>query len=296
MAKSKVYFTKTITPEKVIEMYKLLGKELPGKVACKVHSGETGNQNFLHPDFWKPMVDEVKGTIVECNTCYPGNRQTTASHKRVIKDHGWDSYFDVDIMDATDDIKIEVPNGKVLKYDIVGANIKNYDSMLVLSHFKGHPMGGYGGALKQLSIGCGSTAGKMLIHSGGRFEEGCDILAPGKTDDHIGFLDAMADAASAVVKLFNGNMAFINVMANLSVDCDCVGFGQAADPCMKNIGILASLDPVAIDAACMDKIRNSDDPGKEIFLERVNSLQGTHTIDAADALGFGSKDYELIEI
>jgi len=293
---SKVYFTRTITPEKVIEMYEILKKNLPGNLACKVHSGETGNQNFLHPEFWKPIVDKVGGTIVECNTCYPGDRQTTAAHKKVIGNHGWDKYFTVDIMDAEEDVKLDIPDGKVIKYDIVGKNLFNYDSMLVLSHFKGHPMGGYGGALKQLSIGCASTAGKMYIHSAGRYQEGDNILEGDVADDQIGFLEAVAEAAGAVVKHFNGNMAFINVMANLSVDCDCIGFGQAADPCMKDIGILASLDPIAIDAACMDLIRNSDDPGKEIFLERVNSLSGTHTIDAANELGFGTKDYELIEI
>jgi len=298
MAKSKVYFTKTISPEKVLEMYKLIGKELPGKIACKVHTGETGNQNFLHPEFWKPVIDAVGGTVVECNTAYPGDRQSTPAHKKVIANHGWDKFFTVDIMDGTETIELEVPNGKIIKQDNVGKNILNYDSVVVLSHFKGHPMGGFGGALKQLSIGFGSTAGKMRIHTAGKFEDGDNILCDdgARIQDQDGFLEAMADAASAVVKHFNGNMVFINVMANLSVDCDCVGFGQAADPCMKDVGVLVSLDPIAIDQACIDLVKNSDDPGKEIFLERVNSLNGTHTIDAAADLGFGTKDYELIEV
>ena len=294
MEKAKVYFTKELTPEKVLEMFKLLGKELPGKVACKVHSGEDGNQNYLHPEFWKPIIDAVNGTVVECNTAYPGERDNTDKHKKLIKDHKWDSYFDVDIMDATEQVSLPVKNGKHLSEDIVGKDLLNYDSMLVLSHFKGHPMGGFGGALKQLSIGCASSAGKVNIHSASVYKEGNDITAPGRIAEQDDFLESMADAASAVVAHFNGNMAFINVAKNLSVDCDCVGNGQAADPCMEDIGIFVSLDPVAIDQACVDMVKASEDPGKEVFLERVNSRNGTHTIDTACELGVGNKEYELI--
>lgn len=297
MEKAKVYFTKELTPEKVLEMYRLLGKELPGRVACKVHSGEDGNQNYLRPEFWKPMIDAVKGTVVECNTAYPGERDTTDKHKKLIKDHKWDSYFDVDIMDASEEVSLPIENGKQLDEDIVGKDLLNYDSMLVLSHFKGHPMGGFGGALKQLSIGCASSNGKTNIHSGGARKKGNNIMTDGSFDTPQDiFLESMADAAGAVVRHFNGNIAFINVAKNLSVDCDCVGDGQAADPCMEDIGIFVSLDPVAIDQACIDMVRASDDPGKETFMERVNSRHGTHTIDTAYELGVGNKEYELIVI
>ncbi|MBR0461707.1 MAG: DUF362 domain-containing protein [Erysipelotrichaceae bacterium] len=297
MEKAKVYFTKELTPEKVLEMYRLLGKELPGRVACKVHSGEDGNQNYLRPEFWKPMIDAVKGTVVECNTAYPGERDTTDKHKKLIKDHKWDSYFDVDIMDASEEVSLPIENGKQLDEDIVGKDLLNYDSMLVLSHFKGHPMGGFGGALKQLSIGCASSNGKTNIHSGGARKKGNNIMTDGSFDTPQDiFLESMADAAGAVVRHFNGNIAFINVAKNLSVDCDCVGDGQAADPCMEDIGIFVSLDPVAIDQACIDMVKASDDPGKETFMERVNSRHGTHTIDTAYELGVGNKEYELIVI
>ena len=297
MEKAKVYFTKELTPEKVLEMYRLLGKELPGRVACKVHSGEDGNQNYLRPEFWKPMIDAVKGTVVECNTAYPGERDTTDKHKKLIKDHKWDSYFDVDIMDASEEVSLPIENGKQLDEDIVGKDLLNYDSMLVLSHFKGHPMGGFGGALKQLSIGYASSNGKTNIHSGGARKKGNNIMTDGSFDTPQDiFLESMADAAGAVVRHFNGNIAFINVAKNLSVDCDCVGDGQAADPCMEDIGIFVSLDPVAIDQACIDMVRASDDPGKETFMERVNSRHGTHTIDTAYELGVGNKEYELIVI
>ncbi len=297
MEKSKVYFTKELTEKKVLEMYKLLGKELVGKVACKVHSGEEGNQNYLHPEFWKPMIDYVKGTVVECNTAYEGSRNSTAKHKKLINDHKWDSYFDVDIMDAYEDASLPITWGKHLNEDLVGKNMLNYDSMLVLSHFKGHPMGGFGGALKQLSIGCASCAGKVNIHSAGKYKLASeqDILwddLPPQDD----FLESMAESAKAVVEHFKGNMVFINVMKNMSVDCDCVGFGQAQDPCMNDIGILISLDPVAIDKACVDLVKNANDPGKEILLERINSRNGTHTIDTAYELGVGNKEYELIEV
>lgn len=286
--KSKVYFTRTLTPEKVVEMYKLLGKELPGKVAIKVHSGEKGNQNFLKPDFWKPIVDEVKGTITECNTAYDGGRDTTEKHLQTLKEHGWNKYFDVDLLDAKGpDLELEVHGGKILKKNYVGKNLANYDSMLVLSHFKGHPMGGYGGALKQLSIGVASSYGKKYIHGAG----GTDTFFE---TDHDSFLEAMADAAGSVVEYFKGNIAYVNVMKNMSVDCDCCAVAE--DPCMKDIGILVSLDPIAIDQACIDLVYNSDDPGRDHLVERIESRNGIHTIESAAKLGYGSREYELIEI
>lgn len=288
MEKAKVYFIKDITPENVIKIYEAVGKRLEGNVAVKVHSGEEGNQNYLRPEFMRPMIEHVNGTVVECNTAYDGERNTTEKHKKLLKNHKWTEYFNVDLMDAEGpDLEIEIPNGKVIKKNYLGKNIKNYDSMLVLSHFKGHPMGGYGGALKQLSIGCASSYGKAYIHGAGNPAE---IW----TSDHDKFLESMADSAESVVKYFKGNMVFINVMCNMSVDCDCCSVAE--DPCMKDIGILSSLDPIALDQACIDLVKNSDDPGKEHFLERVNSRNGTHTIDEAEKLGFGTKQYELIEI
>lgn len=291
MEKAKVYFTKKITPETVIEMYKALGKELPGKVAVKVHSGEKGNQNYLHPEFMRPMVEAVNGTVVECNTAYDGERNSTEKHQRLLQEHGWTEYFQVDLMDAEGpDLELAIPNGKVMKKNFVGKNIVNYDSMLVLSHFKGHPMGGYGGALKQLAIGCASTEGKALIHSGGF--TGDQTIVWDHVAEQDAFCEAMADAAGSVMEYFKGNAAFVNMVCNLSVDCDCCAVAE--DPCMKDIGILSSLDPVALDQACMDLIYQSDDPGRDHFIERVESRHGTHTIDAAAELGYGTKEYELI--
>lgn len=292
MPKSTVYFIKDITPENVVKIYEKLGKELTGKVAVKVHSGEKGNQNYLHPEFMRPIVEHVHGTIVECNTAYEGARNTTEKHQQLIKDHGWTDYFPVDIMDAEADTTLEIPNGKVIKQNFVGQNLNNYDSMLVLSHFKGHPMGGYGGALKQLSIGVASSAGKAWIHSAGKTKDQNELWSNVAEQDQ--FLEAMADAASSVVAHFNGNMTFINIMCNMSVDCDCCAVAE--DPCMKDIGILASLDPIAIDRACIDLVKNSDDPGRDHLLERITSRHGEHTIEAAATLGFGSTDYELIEL
>ena len=294
MAKSTVYFTKILTPEKVVEMYQAVGKTLEGNVAVKLHSGEKGNQNYIRPEFVAPMVEYVNGTVVECNTAYGGARNYTEKHLKLIKDHGWSDRFTVDLLDAEgpDDV-LSIPNGKVIKKNLVGKNIKNYDSMLVLSHFKGHPMGGYGGALKQLSIGCASSAGKSLIHSGGVTEDQRKVWS--KTAEQDRFLAAMADAASSVVEFFKGNMVFINIMKNISVDCDCCAVAE--DPCMKDIGILASLDPIAIDQACIDLIYYAnDDPGQKHFLQRVESRHGIHTIEAAEELGFGSREYDLIEI
>jgi uncharacterized Fe-S center protein len=277
----------------VLELYAAAGKTLPGKVAAKVHSGEAGNQNFLHPEFWKPMIDSVRGTVVECNTAYPGERNSTQKHRKLLSDHEWTKYFDVDLMDAEGpDLKVAVPNGKVLKENYLGKDIANYDSMLVLAHFKGHPMGGYGGALKQLSIGCASSAGKARIHSAGKTADQDKLWDNVARQD--AFLEAMADAAGSVVELFRGNMVFISAMCNLSVDCDCCAVAE--DPCMKDIGMLSSLDPVAIDQACIDLIYGSRDPGRDHFVERVESRHGVHTIEAAAALGFGSWEYELVSI
>ena len=293
MEKSKVYFCKEITPEAMIKVYEKLGVKLPGKVAVKLHSGEEGNQNYLRPEFVKEMVEYVNGTVVECNTAYDGARNTTEKHKKLLEEHNWNKYFNVDLMDEEGpDMVLPIPNGKRLKEDFVGKHIANYDSMLVLSHFKGHPMGGYGGALKQLSIGCASSEGKSWIHSAGQSKDQYAIWD--NLPEQDAFLESMADAASAVHNHFKGNIVYINVMKNMSVDCDCCAVAE--DPCMKDMGILASTDPIAIDAACIDLVKNSNDPGKEHFLERVNSRHGTHTIDAAAELGFGTKEYELINI
>ncbi|MBQ3587943.1 MAG: DUF362 domain-containing protein [Oscillospiraceae bacterium] len=287
--KPKVYFSRTITPEKMLELYKLLGKELPGKVALKVHSGEKGNHNFLGPDFWKPLIDEVGGTIVECNTAYAGERDTTEKHLELFKYHGWSEMYDVDLLDAEGpDMVLEVKNHKQIDKNYVGKNLAKYDSLLVLSHFKGHPMGGYGGALKQLSIGIGSSYGKAYIHGAGEPEK---IW----TQERTKFLEAMADAAGSVVEYFGENAAYINVMKNMSVDCDCVAHPE--DPCMEDIGILVSTDPIAIDQACIDLVyAATDDPGQAHLLERIESRRGVYTIEAAAALGFGSREYELIEV
>lgn len=294
MEKAKVYFSREITPNKVIELYKALGISLNGKVAVKLHSGEKGNQNFLKPEFWKPIIETVNGTVVECNTAYDGARNSTEKHKKLISEHEWDKYFTVDLMDAEGpDLVLSIPNGKAITKNYVGKNIVNYDSMLVLSHFKGHPAGGYGGAIKQLSIGCASSRGKSLIHSAG-FTDDQTIVWENMAEQNL-FLESMADAAQSVVNFFDGNIAYINVMKNLSVDCDCCAVAE--DPCMKDIGILASLDPIAIDKACIDLIYAAkDDPGQSHFLERLESLNGAHTVEAAEALGFGTTDYELIEI
>ena len=288
---AKVYFSRTITPEKVVQLYELAGKKLTGNVAIKLHSGEKGNQNFLRPEFWKPVIEHVGGTVVECNTAYDGERDTTDKHLRLLMEHGWSRSFPVDLLDAQGpDLVLPIPNGKIIKENHVGKDLKNYDSMLVLSHFKGHPMGGFGGALKQLSIGCASTAGKAYIHSAGKTTDQYILWDNVAAQDD--FLESMADSASSVVNYFKGNMAFVNIMCNISVDCDCCAVAE--DPCMKDIGILSSLDPVALDQACVDLVKQSDDPGRDHLLERINTRHGTHTIDCAAALGVGSKDYELI--
>ncbi|MCI6854269.1 MAG: DUF362 domain-containing protein [Firmicutes bacterium] len=286
--KPVVYFTREITPEKVLELYKKAGKELPGKVAIKLHSGEKGNQNFLGPDFWKPVIEYVGGTVVECNTAYDGERNETRKHKKLLEDHGWSRYFDVDLLDAEGpDLELEIPKGKVIKKNYIGKDLADYDSMLVLSHFKGHPMGGYGGALKQLSIGVASSYGKAYIHGAGVPE---DIW----TADHKAFLESMADAAGSVVEYMQGNILYVNVMKNMSVDCDCCAVAE--DPCIADIGILVSTDPVAIDQACIDLVYACSDPGKPYLIERIESRNGVHTIEAAADLGYGVREYELFEL
>ena len=286
--KAKVCFSREITPEKVVALYRAVGRELPGKVAVKLHSGEQGNQNFLGPDFWRPMIEAVHGTVVECNTAYEGERNTTEKHRRTMIKHGWSTNFDVDILDAEGpDLELAVPNGRSIQKNFVGKDIANYDSMLVLSHFKGHPMGGFGGALKQLSIGCASSYGKAYIHGAGEPEK---IW----TADHDSFLDAMADAASSVAEYFKDKTVFINVMKNMSVDCDCCAVAE--DPCMADIGILASLDPIAVDQACLDLVYASDDPGRDHLVERIESLNGVRTVESAAKLGFGMREYELVEL
>ena len=286
--KAKVYFSRIITPEKVLELYRMCGKELTGKVAVKVHSGESGNQNFLRPEFWQPVIEHVGGTVVECNTAYEGSRSTTEKHLQTMKDHGWSNYYRIDLLDGEGpDLELPIPNGKRIDKNFVGKNLADYDSMLVLSHFKGHPMGGFGGAIKQLSIGVASSYGKAYIHGVGK---------PKKMwkSDHDSFLEAMADAASSVAEYFKGNIVYINVMKNMSVDCDCCAVAE--DPCMKDIGILVSLDPVAIDQACLDLVYASDDPGRDHLLERIESKNGIHTVEAAASLGFGFREYDLTEI
>ena len=293
MDKSKVYFIKEITPENIIKAYEVLGKKLPGKVAVKMHSGEKGNQNYLRAEFVKDVIHHVNGTVVECNTAYEGARNSTEKHRKLIEEHEWNKYFPFDLLDAEGpDMELDVPNGKVLKKNYVGKDLANYDSLLVLSHFKGHAMGGYGGALKHLSIGCASSAGKTLIHTAGVTDDQRELFNNLPEQDR--FLEAMADAASSVVKYFNGNAVYINVMKNISIDCDCDG--NASAPCMKDIGILASLDPIAVDQACLDLVYNSNDPGKDKLIQRIESLHGVHTVEAAAELGFGSRDYELINI
>ncbi len=290
---SKVFFSRNLDGKNITELYKIFDGRLKGKVAIKLHSGEEGNQNFLKPEYLKDVIDYVGGTVVECNTAYDGERNTTEKHLKTLESHGWSRYFDVDLLDKEqDDLVLMIPNGKVLKKNYVGKDLTKYDSLLVLSHFKGHPMGGYGGALKQLSIGIASSRGKAWIHSGGKTTDQYHLweqVAPQDT-----FLEAMADAASSVVNYFHGNAIYINIMKNMSVDCDCCAVAE--DPCMKDIGILISDDPIAIDQACIDLVMKSNDPGKAHFMERVNTRHGIHTIEAAEKLDFGSREYELIEV
>ncbi len=287
--RSKVYFCKEMTPEGVLKVYQQLGKELTGNVAIKVHSGEEGNPNFLRPEFWKTVVDYVGGTIVECNTAYEGARHTAQKHRQLMKKHGWSDLYPIDLLDAEGpDLVLPIPGGVQIKQNFVGKDLANYNGALVLSHFKGHPSGGFGGALKQLSIGFASSYGKKYIHGAGHTENFWHT-----EQDH--FLEAMADAAWSVADRFKGNATYINVMKNLSVDCDCVG-ANAKLPCMADVGILASLDPVALDQACVDLVYRSNDPGKADLIERMESRHGIHTLEAAAALGIGSREYELIGV
>ena len=285
--KSKVYFTRDLSPQAMLRLYGALGVQLPGRVAVKIHSGEPGNQNFIRPDFMKPMIDKVGGTIVECNTAYDGGRNTTKAHKITMERHGWIAAADVDILDEEEDLELPIPNGKVIRKNYVGAHLTRYESLLVLSHFKGHPMGGFGGALKNISIGIASSRGKQYIHGAGNMDKFWDA-------DHDAFLESMADAASSIHDRFRGKSAYINVMKNMSVDCDCCAVAE--DPKIGDIGILASLDPVALDQACLDLVYQSDDPGKADLIERIESRHGVHTVEAAADLGMGSREYELVTL
>ena len=290
--KPNVYFINEVSKEALMKVFLSLNKTLDGKVAVKVHSGEKGNQNFLHPEFMKEIIEYVNGTVVECNTAYAGERNETAKHKALMEEHGWSKYFNVDILDEKEDLVLTIENGVAIDKNFVGKNIEKYDSMLVISHFKGHPMGGYGGAIKQLSIGCASTAGKCYIHSAGKVTD--QNILWSNTAPQNKFLEAMADSAKSVVEYLQGKILYINIMCNMSVDCDCCSVAE--DPCMKDIGILASTDPVAIDQACIDLVNASTDEGKEHFLERVNSRNGVYTIEVAEKIGLGCRDYNLINI
>lgn len=285
---SKVLFTKEITPEKVVALYQALGKELPGKIAVKLHSGEEGNQNFLKPEFWRPMIESLQGTVVECNTAYSGSRNTTKKHLVTIEKHGWNRYFNVDLLDATGpDLELPIPKGKHIRHNLVGKDLANYDSMLVLSHFKGHPMAGFGGAIKQLSIGVASAAGKAYIHGAGN----PSAMWSAEQND---FLESMADAASSIVDYFGENLVYISVLKNLSVDCDCCAVAE--DPCMKDIGMLASLAPVTIDQAGLDLVYHAKDPGRDHLVDRIESRNGLLTVIAAEKLGIGTRNYDLVEL
>ena len=292
MEKAKVYFTREITSDSLVKIYNSLGIELKGNVAVKLHSGEEGNQNYLKPEFMHDIITRVSGTVVECNTAYVGARNTTEKHEELMNNHGWSKFYKTDIMDSERDMVLDIPNGMIIKKNYVGSHLNNYDSMLVLSHFKGHPMGGFGGALKQLSIGVASSSGKAYIHTAGKTTDVSKLWENLPEQDK--FIEAMADAASSIHNKFKGNIAYINVMKNMSVDCDCCA--KAEDPCMKDISVLASLDPIAIDKACIDLVRNSTDEGRDHLLERIESRHGEHIIESADKLGFGTSIYELIKI
>lgn len=291
MTKAKVYFTQVLEPRSLIKLYDKLGVNLKGKVAVKLHSGEDGNQNYLKPEFVKDIIEYVKGTVVECNTAYEGARNTTEKHQKLMEKHGWSKHFDVDILDAKEELTLSNENGAIIKKNIVGKNMENYDSMLMLSHFKGHPMGGFGGALKNMSIGLSSSEGKRYIHTGGKEHAAYEDLF---TADHDSFLMSMADACKTITDYYKDNIVYINAMVNMSVDCDCCA--NAKDPCMKDIGILASTDPVALDQACIDLVYKSTDPGRDELVERIESKNGLLTITSAEKQNVGSREYELINI
>ena len=293
MEEKIVYFTKEITPESLVKIYKKINSPLTGNIAIKLHSGEDGNQNYVKPEFVKDLIDYVNGTVVECNTAYNGQRNSTDKHLKLLEKHGWNKYFDVDLLDEEDDdLVLDIPNGKIINKNYVGKNLTKYDSMLVLSHFKGHPMGGFGGALKQLSIGIASSRGKSYIHSAGKTLDQNEVWKLNTKQDL--FLESMADAATSVVNYFNGNIVYINILCNLSVDCDCCA--KAEDPCMKDIGILLSLDPVAIDKASVDLVYSSEDEGKKHLIERIESRNGLHTIEEAEQRGIGTTKYKIVDI
>ena len=291
MTKAKVYFTSKLESSSLVKLYNHLNVNLQGKVAVKLHSGEAGNQNYLKPEFVKDIITHLNGTVVECNTAYEGERNTTEKHQKLMEKHGWSKYFDVDILDAKEELTLYNENGTVIKKNIVGKNLKNYDSILVLSHFKGHPMGGFGGALKNISIGLASSEGKRYIHTGGKENASYEDLF---TADHDSFLISMADACKTITELYKNKIVYINAMVNMSVDCDCCA--TAKEPCMQDIGILASTDPTALDQACVDLIYNSKDPGKEQLIERIESRNGLLTIESAVKQNIGTKEYELVNI
>ena len=291
MEKAKVYFTKKIEGKSLIKLYEKLGVSLPGKVAVKLHSGEEGNQNYMKPEFVKDIIEHVHGTVVECNTAYEGSRNTTEKHIKLMEKHGWSKYFEVDILDSDGEEILENPSGTVIQKNIVGSKMKNYDSMLVLSHFKGHPMGGFDGAIKNLSIGLASSEGKSYIHTSGVEHASFDELM---NADHDNFLRSMADSAKTITDFYRGKIVYINAMVNMSVDCDCCNVAE--DPCMKDIGILASTDTVALDQACIDLVYQSDDSGRDHLVERIESRNGLLTIECAEKQGMGSREYELIPI
>lgn len=288
----KVLFTNDLSSNSLVKIFDALGVPLKGNVAVKVHSGEKGNQNFLKPEYVEELINHVNGTVVECNTAYTGERNTTEKHKELMESHGWSKIFKIDILDSEGPDKvIPIENGLKLSKNYVGSHIDNYDSVLVLSHFKGHPMGGFGGALKQLSIGFASSKGKAYIHTVGNEEGKESDFFNVKQED---FMESMADAAKTIHEKFKGNIVYINVMSNMSVDCDCCYIAE--DPCMGDIGILASTDPLALDQACIGLVYNSTDPGKDHLIERIESRKGTLILDAAEKIGIGSREYEIVNI
>ena len=294
-AQSKVYFTRDITPEAIVRIYKALGKEAKGRVAVKISTGEAGGHNYLKPELIRNLVDEVGGTIVECNTAYAGSRNTSAAHWKTIRQHGFDKIAKVDIMDEHGDMRIPVKDTTHIKYDIVGASLANYDFMVNLAHFKGHAMGGFGGVLKNQSIGVASSAGKTYIHTAGKVQSPDELWNNLPAQDY--FLESMAAAAQAVADYFKGNILYINVMNNLSVDCDCDS--SPDEPKLKDMGIMASLDPVALDKACLDMVFNhksTEGDDAKPLIERINRQHGTHIVDYAEKIGLGSTAYVVVDI
>ena len=292
MGKSKVYFTKEITSESLVKIYEKLEKKLKGNVAIKISTGEPGGHNFLNPNLIKNLVNKLNGTIVECNTAYAGRRNTTEEHWKAIKEHGFMDIAKVDIMDEEGDMAIPVKNGIHLKENYVGNHLKNYDSMLMLSHFKGHQMGGFGGALKNMSIGVASASGKAWIHTAGKTRNVKELWSNLPNQDH--FLESMAEADESVISYMNGNIVYINIINNISIDCDCNKNPEA--PCMKDIGIIASIDPVACDKAGLDLVYNSQDEGKDRLIARIEEMHGIRTVEHAEELGIGTTNYELVSI